>query len=543
MQRHPKAGARVRGLAARRGARGALAVGASLAAGALTLGAFAVPAGATGLTNPANTTMVGSGSSTTFFMMQAMDTLFNSSPGCQEFVPFPAAATPQELDYSCAGPADTPPQPIIQQQTASGVANAIPENPFNDISVQEQPLGSSNGIAQLEDQGAHGATANSFGTLISVANNENYARSSRALSTNDLKGLNFVAYARDGVPWFHYTLIKTVATPSGAVTSLTQPQLLAIYNGTDTNWSQVGGASGPIVVFSAQEGSGTQSTFKSFLGIDPSSASNPVNCYTPKGGSKTCVGPAVIFENEDAQIQPSAFTSTQAGFVTKNPTWGLSGKATTSQIKKDAIFFFSAGKYAVQCKPKAGADCGGSPLGTGNKNALGEINGVAATEANILTGTFSDDRYLYNVYSDGSNSNIPPADAATVNYVSEIGFICNPNKGNSAAAVDSLTGSTYINEIQSIILAAGFYPLSAGAPSGTVNQTEIDEGPVTNAGNPGSNPASDLLNGTNTQGSSGTTGLYGYSQYKQYDTFASSTTTGDTMGFCLATTTDGNANS
>jgi len=278
-------------------------------------------------------------------------------------------------------------------------------------------------------------------------------------------------------------------------------------------------------------------------GIDPSSASNPVNCYTPKGGSKTCVGPAVIFENEDAQIQPSAFTSTQAGFVTKNPTWGLSGKATTSQIKKDAIFFFSAGKYAVQCKPKAGADCGGSPLGTGNKNALGEINGVAATEANILTGTFSDDRYLYNVYSDGSNSNIPPADAATVNYVSEIGFICNPNKGNSAAAVDSLTGSTYINEIQSIILAAGFYPLSAGAPSGTVNQTEIDEGPVTNAGNPGSNPASDLLNGTNTQGSSGTTGLYGYARYKQYDGFASSLTTGDALGFCLVTTTDGNANS
>jgi hypothetical protein len=66
---------------------------------------------------------------------------------------------------------------------------------------------------------------------------------------------------------------------------------------------------------------------------------------------------------------------------------------------------------------------------------------------------------------------------------------------------------------------------------------------VTNAGNPGSNPASDLLNGTNTQGSSGTTGLYGYARYKQYDGFASSLTTGDALGFCLVTTTDGNANS
>jgi hypothetical protein len=524
MQKHPKVGARLRGLAARKGARGALAVGASLAAGALTLGAFAVPAGAT-LTGPANTTMVGSGSSTTFFMMQAMDTLFNSSPGCQEFVPFPSATTPQPLDYSCTGP---------QQTSTSGVANAIPENPFNDVSVQEQPLGSSNGIAQLEDQGAHGATATSGGVSINVANNQNYARSSRAFTTSDLKGLNFVAYAQDGVPWFHYTTVAKVATPSAAVTSLTTLQLQEIYGPTNTitNWNQVGGTTAPIVVFSAQEGSGTQGTFKSFLGFDPSSASNPVNCYTPKGGTNTCVGPAVIFENEDAQIQPSAFTSTQAGFVTANPIWGASGKATAAQIKKDAIFFFSAGKYAVQCKVKA-TDCGGSPL-NGAKNALGQVNGIAATEATILEGTFPVDRYLYNVYSNGSNTNIPAANAATVNYVSEIGFICNPNKGKSAAAVDMLTGNTYISELQSVILNAGFYPLSSGAATGTVNQTEIDEGAQSN---PVNNSAQKLL----TQ-SGGTTGLYGYSSYQPFDTFGSASN-GDTMGFCLTTTTDGNANS
>jgi len=508
MQRHPKAGARLRGLAARTGARGALAVGASLAAGALTLGAFAVPAGAT-LTGPANTTMVGSGSSTTFFMMQAMDTLFNASPGCEEFVPFPSASTPQPLDYSCTGP---------QQTTESGVAGAIPENPFNDVSVQEQPLGSSNGIAQLEDQGAHGATATSGGVSINVANNQSYARSSRALGSGDLKGLNFVAYAADGVPWFHYTKISpTVASNSSAVTTLLPSQLQQIYNGTITNWSAVGGASAPIVVFSAQEGSGTQSTFKSFLGFDPSAAANQVNCYTPKGGSNTCVGPAVIFENEDAQIQPNAFTSSQAGFVNANPTWGATGKATASAIKKDAIFFFSAGKYAAQCKVKA-TSCGGSPL-KGATNALGQVNGIAATETTILENTFPIDRLLYNVYSNGSNSNIPAANAATINYVSEIGFICNPNRGKSTAAVDSITGSNYVNEIQSIILAAGFYPLSSGAATGTVTQTEIDEGHV---GNPGS-------------------GLIG-SRYAPYDTFGTASN-GDPMGFCLVTTTDGNANS
>jgi hypothetical protein len=513
-----------------------LAVGASLAAGALTLGAFAVPAGAT-LTGPANTTMVGSGSSTTFFMMQAMDTLFNSSPGCQEFVPFPAAATPQELDYSCAGPTDTPPQPIIQQQTASGVANAIPENPFNDVSVQEQPLGSSNGIAQLEDQGAHGAGANSFGTPINVANDQSYARSSRALSSSDLKGLNFVAYGQDGVPWFHYTTVAKASTPSAAVTNLSQAQLQDIYGGPGVtvinNWDEVGGSNAPIVVFSAQEGSGTQSTFKSFLGYDPSAATNTVNCYTPKGGSNTCVGPAVIFENEDAQIQPSAFTSSQSGFVKTNiQDWGGTGKATANQIKKDAIFFFSYGKFSEQCKVKV-TDCGGSPL-NGAKNALGEVNGVAASETTILENTFPVDRYLYNVYSNGSNSNIPAANAAAVNYVSEIGFICNPNKGKGVAAVDSLTGNTYISEIQAVIENAGFFPLSAGGATGTVNQTEIDEG---GPSGPTANSAQKLIGD-----SGGATGLYGYSSYKPFDTFATASN-GDPMGFCLTTTTDGNANS
>jgi ABC-type phosphate transport system substrate-binding protein len=448
-------------------------------------------------------------------MMQGMDSLFNSSPGCQEFVPFPSATTPQPLDYSCTGP---------QQTLSSGVRNAIPENPYNDISVQEQPLGSSNGIAELEDQGAHGATATSGGVPINVANNQSYARSSRALSSNDLKGLNFVAYAQDGVPWFHYTQTsssKSSATPSSAVTSLTQVQLQDIYNGTDSNWNQVGGTNAPIVVFAAQEGSGTQGTFKTFLGFDPSASTNPVNCYTPTGGSKTCVGPAVIFENEDAQIKTSAFTSTQSGFVTKNPIWGTTGKATTTQIKADAIFFFSFGKFAEQCKVSA-SDCGGSPLG-GAVNALGAVNGIAASEATILENTFPVDRYLYNVYSNGSNTNIPVANDATLNYVSEIGFICNPNKGLPTAAVDMITGKTYIKEIQADIANNGFFPLSAGGVTGVFNQTAIDEGSVPHE-------ASTLLAGSK------------YTTPVNYDGFAKELN-GDPMGYCLMTDTDGNANS
>jgi len=243
------------------------------------------------------------------------------------------------------------------------------------------------------------------------------------------------------------------------------------------------------------------------------------------------VGPAVIFENEDAQIDTAAFAGSQAAFVAKtNPDWG-GKKATSSEVKNDAVFFFSAGKYNLSCKTNNGTHCGGSPQG-GATNALGQVNGVTATEANILDDQFPVDRYLYNVYSDGLNPNIPEATAATLNYVSEIGFLCNPNKGALTAVLDPNTGTAYISEIQSIILASGFYPLSAAAQSGSVNQTPFDEGsPVT--------PASQLLADGGSGGTGG--GLYGYSDYKPYDTYAQvGGGNTDPSGFCTTFTTDNN---
>ena len=165
-----------------------------------------------------------------------------------------------------------------------------------------------------------------------------------------------------------------------------------------------------------------------------------------------------------------------------------------------------------------GKNCGGSPA-PGATNAIESINGVAPTETNILDGAVPRHRYLYNVYSNGSNSNIPVATPATLNYVSEIGFICNPNKGSAHAIVDPNTGATYLSEIQEDIEAAGFYPLSGGAASGTVNTTPIDEGTLTN-------PAS------------ADTG-----SYSAFDTFATTGPNSDPSGYCLTTSTDTNSTS
>lgn len=471
------------------------------------------------MTAPANSIIVGSGAQTSYGVINQLDSLFNTAPGCQQFVAFPNSTSPQELNFSCA---------------TAPTTSANPENPFADVAIEEPPLGSSNGILQLEDSGAHGATATNSGVSINVTQNINYATSARALASSDLEGLNFVAYAADGLSWFHYTEVNKSNTASNAVTNLTTAQLKGIWDGTYTNWDQVGGSNAPIVVFSAPEGAGVQSVWKGFIGTDPSSASQQVNCYTPSGGSQTCVGPAIIGQNEDASISPSAFVTGQSGFVDANKgDWGGKlGKATVDEIKSDAIYYFSYGVYTTQCGLKD-TTCGGSKLPVGTTNALGQVNGIAANESTILEGEFPVIHYLYNVYSNGFNSNIPAATAATLNYVSEVGFLCNPNKGGSSNIFDPLTGLSYISEIQADIKAAGFFPLSEGMGAGTVNSTPIDEGSVPHT-------ASALL----ASGSGGAgTSTEGYSAYAPFDQVATNSNTGDPTGFCLTTDTDSNANS
>src|SRR5689334_21472863 len=68
---------------------------------ALVIAAFAV----SGTAQAAQTTaqiMLGSGSDTTYYMMNAMDVLYNQSPGCNQL------GSPQPLDGSCVAgnPAD-----------------------------------------------------------------------------------------------------------------------------------------------------------------------------------------------------------------------------------------------------------------------------------------------------------------------------------------------------------------------------------------------------------------------------------------------------
>lgn len=62
--------------------------------------------------------------------------------------------------------------------------------------------------------------------------------------------------------------IAVVTDPANAVENLTKDQLIAIYNGTTTNWKDLGGADQPIVVIGRESGSGTRSAFEELLKLE-----------------------------------------------------------------------------------------------------------------------------------------------------------------------------------------------------------------------------------------------------------------------------------
>ena len=60
----------------------------------------------------------------------------------------------------------------------------------------------------------------------------------------------------------------TVVDPANTVEDLTKDQLTSIYDGTVTNWKDVGGNDAPIVVVGREAGSGTRGAFEELLKLE-----------------------------------------------------------------------------------------------------------------------------------------------------------------------------------------------------------------------------------------------------------------------------------
>ena len=112
------------------------------------------------------------------------------------------------------------------------------------VRIDVQTGGSSRGIAD-----AHSGLAD-------------IGMSSRGLKDSELNGVSTHILAQDGVAF--------VVHRDNPVSELSNTQLLAIYTGKTTNWSQVGGPDAPITVINRAEGRSELELVTNFFGIKPS---------------------------------------------------------------------------------------------------------------------------------------------------------------------------------------------------------------------------------------------------------------------------------
>ena len=140
-----------------------------------------------------------------------------------------------------------------------------------------------------------------------------YARSSSALSQAEVSAnLQQLPFAVDGLR------LAVRAAGSNAPATITPAQLVDIFDGTVTNWNQIGGAAGAIVPLVPQSGSGTRSFFLSQL-----KAAN--------GGVDVTLAPSVVEtqEHSDADVKGNlnAIAPFSTGRAKTAPTVKLLGGA------------------------------------------------------------------------------------------------------------------------------------------------------------------------------------------------------------------------
>ena len=182
-----------------------------------------------------------------------------------------------------------------------------------------RPDGSSAGITALA---ANQKT--SSGTRFCI----DFARSSRGRAPTDPAkakgGIMFVALGTDAVT---YATQSTTNAPA----NLTTAQLAAIYNCTDTNWNQVGGANAPIHAFLPQTGSGTRAFFLTAIGVANPGACVNSSVQENQGVSSALKSPNAIVPFSIAKFIAEKFHSANCTNSACTPVGGKVCKPAASQ--------------------------------------------------------------------------------------------------------------------------------------------------------------------------------------------------------------------
>lgn len=151
-----------------------------------------------------------------------------------------SAATPSETTADLSGSIS-----MVGSTSMEKLANALSEafmEEYPDVTVTAEFVGSGAGIEAVTN-----------GTA-------DIGNSSRSLKDEEkAAGVVENIVAIDG--------IAVCVDPANEVADLTKEQLTNIYNGTITNWKEVGGADEPIIVIGREAGSGTRGAFEELVDL------------------------------------------------------------------------------------------------------------------------------------------------------------------------------------------------------------------------------------------------------------------------------------
>ena len=161
-----------------------------------------------------------------------------------------SAAESTVAESSAAAPAETTTDlsgsiSMVGSTSMEKLANALSEafmEEYSDVTVTAEFVGSGAGIEAVTN-----------GTA-------DIGNSSRSLKDEEkAAGVVENVVAIDG--------IAVCVDPANEVADLTKEQLTNIYNGTVTNWKEVGGADEPIIVIGREAGSGTRGAFEELVDL------------------------------------------------------------------------------------------------------------------------------------------------------------------------------------------------------------------------------------------------------------------------------------
>lgn len=321
------------------------------------------------------------------------------------------------------------------------------------LANRQAPSGSGAGLDFLVGQNAEAATqkgcvdiARSSGGPSSIA-----GRPSRYTSTQE-----FYAFAMDAVTW---------SSPSlKAPSTLTRQEVQDIYACNITDWSQVGGTSGPIQRYLPQSASGTRSFFLEQYGVTAGMLATvvPGSCPAVKDNAvaNPAGGAAIKFEENqgktiesvdiDRAILPySAGVWSYQAANSANPTLDtrngvrLGGLTTiTGPVKGNPVEWVATDR-AYQLNFSSGG-------------VVSEGNIKQANPAFSLTNDYVGIRYVYNVLDNALGLDGYEAGAALVGFDN----IAAGDKSDLCANDGAASGEAYA---RALVLSQGFAPLDSAA--------------------------------------------------------------------------------